>query len=424
MTAEIAILNRQAVALAADSAVTIGQNRAWKTANKLFSLSPTNDIGIMIYGYGDFLRYSWEIVARTFREHIGGRVFRTVSECGDEFVQYLKQGHFENDHSYNLNALVLFGEILEQVKSELGNHKTKSKYKQELIEVIQTNIEYIDTNYNKLNEQLDKKEFIRDYAEWTKGIAKEIFECTVTKELHNLINDLLYLALGSTVASSLVTGVVVAGYGREQYFPELVDYQVDGKHNRFIRVWVERHNDLNKPDATRAVVCPFAQSDMFQLFMEGITRNHLTFIHDTLIRVLNDKSKRLVENFVDDEGMKNTEISSQEKDNEKILGAFFSEFGSYVQDEMVQPVISVISTLPKEEMAAMAEALVEITTLRRKVDSDIESVGGPTDVAVISKGDGLVWIKRKHYFDIELNRDFLDRKRIKHGDEDECEGEE
>ena len=34
---------------------------------------------------------------------------------------------------------------------------------------------------------------------------------------------------------------------------------------------------------------------------------------------------------------------------------------------------------------------------------DAETVGGPIDVAVISKGDGFIWIKRKHYFSTELN---------------------
>jgi len=32
-----------------------------------------------------------------------------------------------------------------------------------------------------------------------------------------------------------------------------------------------------------------------------------------------------------------------------------------------------------------------------------ETVGGPVDVAVISKGDGLIWMKRKHYFEPGLN---------------------
>jgi hypothetical protein len=30
-------------------------------------------------------------------------------------------------------------------------------------------------------------------------------------------------------------------------------------------------------------------------------------------------------------------------------------------------------------------------------------VGGAVDVAVISRGDGFVWLKRKHYFSQELN---------------------
>jgi hypothetical protein len=33
-------------------------------------------------------------------------------------------------------------------------------------------------------------------------------------------------------------------------------------------------------------------------------------------------------------------------------------------------------------------------------------VGGPIDVAVISRGDGFIWIKRKHYFSPELNPQF------------------
>ena len=37
-----------------------------------------------------------------------------------------------------------------------------------------------------------------------------------------------------------------------------------------------------------------------------------------------------------------------------------------------------------------------------------ETVGGPVDVAVISKGDGFIWINRKHYFKPEFNPHFFD----------------
>lgn len=36
-----------------------------------------------------------------------------------------------------------------------------------------------------------------------------------------------------------------------------------------------------------------------------------------------------------------------------------------------------------------------------------ETVGGPVDVAVISKGDGFIWMRRKHYFSAALNPQFF-----------------
>ena len=60
----------------------------------------------------------------------------------------------------------------------------------------------------------------------------------------------------------------------------------------------------------------------------------------------------------------------------------------------------------------MAESLVNITSIKRKFtssDSSDESVGGPVDVAVVTKGDGFIWIKRKHYFDMQNNTGFSEK---------------
>ena len=39
----------------------------------------------------------------------------------------------------------------------------------------------------------------------------------------------------------------------------------------------------------------------------------------------------------------------------------------------------------------------------------LETVGGPIDVAVISKGDGFIWVNRKHYFEPDKNPQFFSR---------------
>ena len=76
------------------------------------------------------------------------------------------------------------------------------------------------------------------------------------------------------------------------------------------------------------------------------------------------------------------------------------------RERNVDPVLDAVEFLPKDELASMAEALVNLTSFKRRVTLDAETVGGPIDVAVISKGDGFIWVKRKHYFEIDINPQF------------------
>ena len=78
-------------------------------------------------------------------------------------------------------------------------------------------------------------------------------------------------------------------------------------------------------------------------------------------------------------------------------------FQEYKDINFVEPIISVVAILPKDELALMAESLVNLTMFKQKMSIGTETVGGPIDVAVVSKGDGFVWIKRKYYFDMKLN---------------------
>ena len=53
--------------------------------------------------------------------------------------------------------------------------------------------------------------------------------------------------------------------------------------------------------------------------------------------------------------------------------------------------------MPKEELVNLSESLINTTSLKVKVQDNLETVGGDVDVAIITKGDGFVWTKRKHY---------------------------
>ena len=81
MTAEIAIMNKTAVALAADSAVTIEQEKGQKifnTVNKLFALSKYHPVGVTIYGSANFMDVLWESIIKIYRAKLGKQSFPTL----------------------------------------------------------------------------------------------------------------------------------------------------------------------------------------------------------------------------------------------------------------------------------------------------------------------------------------------------------
>jgi len=85
---------------------------------------------------------------------------------------------------------------------------------------------------------------------------------------------------------------------------------------------------------------------------------------------------------------------------------FIKSTNAFQRKIYINPVMAIVESLQKTDLAEMAETLVNLTAFKRHISKDEETVGGPTDVALITKGDGFIWIKRKHYFDIKLNQSF------------------
>ena len=83
MTAEVAILNRTGVALAADSAVTIddgSSQKVYSSATKIFQVCYDQSIAVMIYGSINLSGVPWETVIKLFRKNKANQKFNTVEE--------------------------------------------------------------------------------------------------------------------------------------------------------------------------------------------------------------------------------------------------------------------------------------------------------------------------------------------------------
>jgi len=203
-----------------------------------------------------------------------------------------------------------------------------------------------------------------------------------------------------------LSGVVIAGFGEKEIFPSLESFLVEVKVNEKLKY---KKAVSSKIDFERnASIVPFAQREMVDIFMEGADPSYLNSEKSYLSQLFKDYTEILIENI---KGYSDTQKGSLKTRmttiSNRILQDHDEQLANHRRQNYVMPVVSVVSILPKDELAAMAEALVNLTSFKRKVSMQSETVGGPIDVAVISKGDGFVWIKRKHYFKPELNSQFF-----------------
>jgi hypothetical protein len=66
------------------------------------------------------------------------------------------------------------------------------------------------------------------------------------------------------------------------------------------------------------------------------------------------------------------------------------------QKDYEQPFMHAVSALPRQALAKMAEAFVNLTAFLTRMTADKdETVAGRVDVALLSKGDGFIWAKHK-----------------------------
>lgn len=405
-------MNRHAIALAADSAVTIGQHKVWKTANKLYSLGPHHDIAVMIHGSGEYLAFAWEVAVKQYRKQSIGKTFSTLQQCADDFLQFLASDLFAAQEAQDASVLYPMMDIVSAINDKTQKDgKDRTKNALSLVGAVRSQFQ----KKQKLFDDLKPEEFTAHFSDLISALVENWFGKDTSDELEAEVLQLAFEVFQAKDPTPYASGVVVAGFGRDEFFPCLQHFHVDGRFGKWVRAWPARDPRSMAPDQNgRALIIPFAQKDMAQAFMEGITPGYQAYLRKGFHDLLAENMEAFVEKYVPDESRKKAQ-KAVTRVSKAATEKFMKSFEDYRREKYVDPVMGAVSALPKEEMAAMAEALVDLTSLRRKVDSQLDTVGGPIDVAVISKGDGFIWIKRKHYFQPEINPDFSGRRKLREG---------
>jgi hypothetical protein len=173
---------------------------------------------------------------------------------------------------------------------------------------------------------------------------------------------------------------------------------------------IDEKAKIEKPELGYAV--SFAQRDVIERLLSGADPRFIKKTSDFLAEVAQQLSPIIVDALIEKSSRKRKKSEGQriQKVLDVIKDKYISDTSPSFLAEFREEFDRMIALMPKVELIELAEALVSITAIERKATSDEGTVGGPVDVAFISKHEGFVWIKRKHYFKPDLNPRYFWRK--------------
>ncbi|HHG3566013.1 TPA: hypothetical protein ACPVZ4_002891 [Vibrio parahaemolyticus] len=418
MTAEVAVYNKSAVALAADSASTISGGRMHKiynNAEKLFALTKFHPVGIMVFGAGDFINTPWELIIKAYRKDLGEKSCPTLKDYVQDFIAYVPRFIEKLPWSLDRYLTETMMGYYEYVESKI---EAGSSFEEDAVSLISVFSDEADELTN------DKSVYLESFSSKdvapTQKLLRPIIDKLLTligfdelpraqksKLRKSFLKFATYALLKEHDFDSATSGLVFAGYGEDQYLPEIYTFDIKGMHLGRLRSVLVKDKCAEQGEAG---IVPFAQQSEVESFMQGVTDHHVShFFHLASQHITREALIKFIEilDEIDDIDDKTREIATDKMFASlvKNQNALKKEVLDDIRENHVDKIVSMIEHLPKNELSYMAESLVNLTAFKRKVSYETDTVGGPIDVAVISKGDGFVWIKRKHYYPSELNQE-------------------
>ena len=408
MTAIVAVLNKHGAAIAADSAVTLGDtHKVINNGNKIFTLSKYEPVSIATYGNSSLLGIPWEIIIKTYRKHLSDRKFPVLFDYVNDFIEYLRIRQFVKDQEIEmdiLNNMLFFYRI---VLNKLNPNNEKILSKEEIISEFQSILDKnkIDSNICAELTDYTLESFRQDYKDAIITFFSSINEKFSEKQKNKIIESYFYY-LRLFLNDPQNSGLVFVGYGDEEIYPSMINIEI----SRFIqrRIKFTNKESIQIGVNANASITPFAQVDVCHTIIKGMTPIFLNPLKDIfqaiITKIVSTIAQTLNNNGVTDN------ITSQIRslDFNEIAQQFVTSFEGEKQKMYTAPLLNTIVALNKEDLANLAESLVSLTSVVRRISPTEETVGGPVDVAIISKGDGFIWKNRKHYFDPKMNTHFFD----------------
>lgn len=410
MTAIVGVLNKHAVAIAADSAITMGNtHKVVNSANKIFTLSKYHPVAVMTYSSAAFMGVPWDIIIKEYRKQLGENSFPSLKDYVDNFISFLHNRHFfcDDQTQHNFMKLVLdsfYNLCCDEIRRDKGIAKEEILTSEQIEEKLNQCL----TNNKIADKCIEFASFSFDDFKKYADSDIETYSKSIGFGNHALLSESFYYYLSAKFSMPFYTGLVFVGYGESEIYPSLfpinISLGIDGR----LKYYLDEKNVAQITEhGSAAVIVPFAQIDVTQTIIRGINPSFQDIIYNVIDKSVKSLSGAITRILDKDPSTSVVSAAVKGLDLDSIIRDITVQINKEMRETYTDPLLNTVVSLDKEDMAHMAESFISLTSLVRRMQPGEETVGGPVDVAVISKGDGFVWINRKHYFKPELNASFF-----------------
>ena len=389
MTLIVWVGNKNALAFAADSVWSV-QHKTF-IVNKLFEVSNNDPVWVAIAWCSDFRNILNETIIKEFRKEIYNDRCDTLEEYVDLFLNYLKNSEYisywtEEDTIKSIIIWfhkILQGHIKDHINQLYESDNFSNKSMEEQKEIIMKSWINLVSEQLKLILQVLSSQKTRRKLEWLNKFSYNELKKLVNRD-ENLLSSMFCNPW--TENYKLFLKIIKLSLWNDNFLRTSWTL-----YNKFKNCIMYSKDELKTLDYW--FIQPYAQ-------WEDVLTSIFWIWNQTATRIMD-----LVSNSL----KKDKELNKLWKKKLFNIEKIVIDSINNVRKESISPLITAVTLLSKAELWSVAERFVWIWSMKKRVNMWYETIWWPIDVAVVTKSDWFIWIKRKYYFDEKLNYNYFNK---------------
>jgi hypothetical protein len=396
MTSQLILLNGFGVALASDSAMTLGNKRTYETAEKVIPLPGPHRLAVLHSGAVNIHGMPYSVLINEWAATLGATPLRAVALYRQNFLSWLNDNHdwvgptrVTDDFIYQLNDIyrAIWNRINEAIEED-DSEATKAEkclaiwnqytsHYLGLPSLSHSGGDWISQAYTKVEKEISD---VRNY--WFDDIP-------INLEINQQIDEFtrLFLERGHFDNRAQLAFV---GFGDKQLLPGYANVEISGILNdSLLYEFTADQSAQSIGNRNYFGICPIGQTSSIDLVLKGLNYQLVNIATTAVMETL----------FPPDDDQMDTTPESTDEEKEELSSKFYSaidkSFNSWSEKNYVQALRGAISALPVASLAAVARSLIEVQSLSQTITGEMGTVGGPIDVATISRDNGFQWVRHK-----------------------------